>query len=359
MSGVAARFRLGLGGFALDVDLALPGRGVTAVCGPSGAGKTTLLRCAAGLERAPEGRFEVNGTVWQDEANGRFLPPHRRALGYVFQEAALFSHLSVAGNLDYGLRRTPPARRRVERERAVEMLGLGSLLDRRPERLSGGERQRVAVARALLRSPDLLLMDEPLASLDLASRGEILPYLERLHRELAVPVLYVSHTPAEVARLADHLVLLAGGRVRAAGPYVETVARLDLLDFTPGEEVGVVAEAVVAGHDAEFDLTYLDFSGGRLSLPRQVAVPGERLRVRVLARDVSLALVHPGETSILNVFPARIVELAPDRPGEVMVRLDVGGTALLARVTRKSEALLGLRSGLDLFAAVKSAALLS
>jgi molybdate transport system ATP-binding protein len=360
------RFRLVRGsGFVLDVEFAAPATGVTGVFGPSASGKTTLLRCVAGLERAPGGLVEVAGEVWQDEARGRFLPSHRRRVGFVFQEPGLFPHLSVRRNLEYGWRRTAAGERRVGMDEAVEWLGLAPLLARAPGALSGGERQRVAVARALLTSPRLLLMDEPLAALDATAREEILPYLERLHASLAIPVLYVSHSAAELLRLADHLLLLGGGRLRAAGPVAEVSTRLDLLPWGPEAELGVVVEARVAGHDDNFDLTYLDFAGGRLSLPRHAAaVPGSRQRVRVLARDVSLALEKPERTSVLNIFPARIVEIG--EIGEIggshapqpLVKLDAGGAVLLAQITRKSLATLELRPGLPVYAVVKGVALL-
>jgi molybdate transport system ATP-binding protein len=356
MIALAGRFRLRRGGFFLDVDFEAPGRGVTAVFGPSGSGKTTLLRCVAGLERAAEGFFAVGSEVWQDESRRLFVPTHRRAVGYVFQESALFPHLSVGENLQYGLKRTPPGERRVRFEEAVEWLGAGRLLDRRPEGLSGGERQRVAVARALLASPRLLLMDEPLSSLDAAGREEILPYLERLHAELEIPVLYVSHSQAEVLRLADHLLLLEGGRVRAEGPLAEVASRLDLLPWAPAEEPGVVLEAEVAGHDAEFGLLLLDFPGGRLSLPGPPLPAGTARRVRVFARDVSLALDRPERTSVLDVFPARVEEIAADGPAP-LVRLDAGGVALLARITRKSLHRLELKPGAGVWVMVKAVAL--
>ena len=206
--GIQAQFKLSYSGFALDVDLALPGRGISAIYGASGSGKTSLLRCIAGLDRAV-GQLCVNGEVWQDESH--FLPPHQRSLGYVFQEASLFAHLTVRGNLDYGLNRLAPAQRKVSLDHALDLLGIAHLMERKPEGLSGGERQRVAIARALLTSPRLLLMDEPLAALDLPRKREILPYLERLHTELDIPLLYVSHSPDELARLADHLVVLELG----------------------------------------------------------------------------------------------------------------------------------------------------
>jgi molybdate transport system ATP-binding protein len=358
MSGLRARFAQRLGGFALDVDFQAPGRGVTALFGPSGAGKTAVMRCVAGLEHAPGGYLALNGECWQDDERGVFLPTHRRSLGYVFQEASLFPHLSVRRNLEYGWRRVPPAERRVAFDQAVEWLGIAALLGRDPARLSGGERQRVAIARALLTSPRLLLMDEPLAALDLDSKAEILPYLQRLHDQLAIPVLYVSHSPDEVSRLADHMVLLQQGRVAASGPLRELLARLDL-PLAHGDEAGVVVDTVVAGHDEAFHLTWLDFSGGRISVARRPCAVGGELRLRIHARDVSLALEQPRRTSILNIFPARVAALAEDHPAQLMVRLDANGTPLLARITRKSASVLGLRPGMTVYAQVKSVALMS
>ena len=245
---IEARFRFALGEFRLDVDLRLPAQGVSALFGPSGCGKTSLLRAIAGLDRHAEGRLVVGGVTWQD--GDIFLSPHRRPIGYVFQEASLFEHLSVAGNLEYGLRRVPEADRRIPLQRAIALLGIGPLLARRPNTLSGGERQRVAIARALAVSPRLLLMDEPLAAVDLERRQEILPWIESLHRELDIPVIYVSHSPEEVARLADYMVLLRGGRVLASGDVHELFTRLDLPLALDNDATSVI-EAAVAGHDEE------------------------------------------------------------------------------------------------------------
>ncbi len=354
--GVQARFALQLAGFALDVDLTLPGRGVTAVFGPSGSGKTTLLRCIAGLERTPSGRLTVNGDVWQDETV--FLPTHRRPLGYVFQEASLFSHLSVRGNLEYGMKRVPPASRAGSQAAAFELLGIGPLLDRATPGLSGGERQRVAIARALAVSPQLLLMDEPLASLDLARKQEILPYLKRLHDELEIPVLYVSHSADEVARLADHLVLLDQGRVLAQGGLQETQARLDLAAAF-AEDAGAVIEARVAAHDDADHLSRLDFRGGSLLVSRCAEALGQRVRARVRASDVSLSDRPPEGSSILNVLPARVVELSSTgTPGQVLVQLDVQGTLLIARITARSCRTLQIEPGRSVWAQVKSVAVM-
>ncbi len=352
---IEARFRIEQGGFVLDVDLTFPARGVTALFGPSGCGKTTLLRAIAGLERDPNGLCRVGDALWQ--TGGRFLPPHRRSLGFVFQETSLFPHLSVRRNLEYGLKRVPEDRRRVTFDEATELLGVEDLLERRPQGLSGGERQRVAIARALLTSPSLLLMDEPLAALDRTSKREILPYLEQLRDELAMPVLYVSHAPDEVARLADHLVLLNAGRVRAVGPIGELLTRLDLAR-EQGAEAEAIIEARVAGHDETFHLSYLDFAGGRFSVARHTLAVGRDTRLRVLARDVSITLQPQSGTSILNIFPAVVDELAETGPAQVLVRLDVAGVPLLASITRKSASVLTLTPGKRVYAQIKAVALL-
>lgn len=344
-------------GFDLDVEFDLPGRGISALYGASGSGKTTVLRCLAGLERAPDASLVVAGDVWQDEARGLFVPAFRRPLGYVFQEASLFSHLSVRRNVDYGRRRVIEAERRVAVEKAIELLGIDHLFDRMPDHLSGGERQRVAIARALAASPRLLLLDEPLAALDLERKGEILPYLERLHEELEIPMIYVSHQPDEVARLADHLVLIDRGRVKASGPVGELLTRLDL-SLAHGDTAGAVIETTVTAHDEVFHLTYLEFSAGRVSVPREDLPVGTRRRVRVLARDVSITLAPQTGTSILNVLPARVAGLQEERPGQVIVRLDAAGSVLLARITAKSVAQLELREGKAIYAQIKGMAML-
>jgi molybdate transport system ATP-binding protein len=353
---IEARLRIAHPTFTLDVDLQLPGSGVTALFGPSGCGKTTCLRALAGLERAPQGRVAVNGEVWQDE--NVWQPTHRRSLGYVFQEASLFNHLSVRGNIEYGLSRVPPARRRVPLEQAVELLGLSALMDRRPATLSGGERQRVGIARALAASPALLLMDEPLAALDAPRKAEVLPYLDRLQRTLDIPVVYVSHAQDEVARLARHLVLLRAGQAVAAGPTQELMARLDVA-LAQGDAAAAVVPATVTHHDAQDHLTTVRFACGELQLvsPQEHPV-GQSVRLRVQARDVSLALVRPESTSILNIVPARITALREDGPGQVMVALDAHGTALLARITQRSAATLALAPGQNVYAQIKAIALL-
>lgn len=353
---IEGRFRLEYPGFTLDAELSAPAHGVTALFGPSGCGKTTLLRCLAGLERSPDGYVKVGETVWQDEANGTFLAVHRRPLGYVFQEAALFPHRSVRGNLEYAKRRAPQTGPGLEIAEAAELLGLSRLLARRPAGLSGGERQRVAVARALLTGPRLLLMDEPLAALDQASKAEILPFLERLHEELAIPVLYVSHSTDEVARLADTMVVLDGGRVQAVGPSREMLTRLDL-PLARSDEAEAVLEAVVAGHDDAYHLSHLDFRAGRITVPRRELPVGRRVRVRIHARDVSLTRERQEGTSILNIFPARVEEIGDLDAARLLVRLNAGGEPLLAAITRKSAEILEVAPGRELYAQVKSVAL--
>ncbi len=357
LEAIHAQFQVIWPGFTLDVDLDLPGRGVTALFGHSGSGKTTLLRCLAGLERNSNGFLHFKGEVWQDSERGVFLPTYQRPIGYVFQEASLFPHLSVRKNLDYGRKRVNSGHK-VSLDHAVELLGIGHLLDRMPDHLSGGERQRVAIARALATSPQLLLMDEPLAALDLKRKSEILPYLERLHDELEIPVCYVSHSPDEVARLADHVVLLAEGRVIVAGGLRETLARLDLpTAFT--EDAGVVIEAVVADHDEAYHLTRLDFPGGSVVVARRPETIGRRLRFRVHARDVSLTLSRAEGTSISNLLPAAVTEIADaDTPAHVLVRLDAGGTPIIARITRRSLDHLGVTPGKPMWAQIKAVALL-
>lgn len=361
--GIQARFRVAYSGFSLDVDLKLPGQGVTALFGHSGSGKTTCLRCIAGLEQAVEAYLAVNGQIWQDSSLGFFVPTHERPLGYVFQESSLFPHLSVLKNLEYGMRRSVKGKGRAEGavswDHIVTLLGIGHLLDRMPDRLSGGERQRVGIARALLTSPKLLLMDEPMAALDLQRKNEILPYLERLNDELDIPVLYISHSPDEVARLADHVVFLDQGKVVAQGGIQATMARLDL-PTASADHAGVVIEGRVAEHDDAYHLSRLNFPGGSVLVGRRDEPIGHRVRFKVYARDVSLA-THPCDgSSITNVLYGVVQEIvAADSPAHVLVRLDIEGTPLIARITRRSCDHLGVMPGQRLWAQIKGVALLS
>lgn len=359
---LTAHFAGAQGDFTLDARFTFPDRGVTALFGPSGCGKTTLLRCIAGLNRLDYGRFEIGGAVWQDDKT--FLAPHRRSLGYVFQDANLFAHLSVRANLLYGASRATRQMKAsgapgpVDFDDLVALLGLGPLLDRAPANLSGGERQRVAIGRALLTRPKILLMDEPLSALDHQNKNEILPYLERLHDTLSVPVLYVTHAPEEVARLADHLVVLDAGRVLASGPLTETLARLDL-PIRHDENAGVAIEATIAARDERWHLARSDFAGGSI-WARDPGLPvGRRVRLRVLARDVSLAHDDLEGSSIMNRLPATVTDIASNgHPGVALVRVDVGGTPLVARLTARSAHDLGLEVGKAVWAQIKSVAVL-
>ena len=354
LDGIAARFKLGWARFTLDVDLVIPGRGVTVLFGRSGSGKTTLLRCIAGLERTPNGKLVVNGEVWQDE--GRWLLPHERPVGYVFHEASLFPHLTVMGNLQYGLRRArAPAE--ISLDQVIELLGIAHLLERKPDRLSGGERQRTGIARALAVSPRLLLMDEPLASLDSARKSEILRYIERLREELKIPIIYVSHAIDEVTRLADTLVLISDGRVTGVGSVPELTSRLDLRSQIGRFEGGAIIDARVLSQDLATGIATLEFKGGELLTTDVDALAGERVRVRIRARDVSVALECPKSISVLNCLPGVVAEIGQDGASSADVRIDVGGTSIIARITRHSILNLRLAPGVGVFALVKAVSL--
>ena len=353
---IQARFQMAYPGFTLDVDLDLPDKGVTALFGPSGCGKTTLLRCMAGLTRASQGQFTVHGVVWQSDSS--FMPIHQRPLGYVFQEANLFQHLNVRRNLSYGQVRVPANERRIELDQVIDLLGIGHLLERMPQGLSGGERQRVAIARALLTSPRLLLMDEPLAALDLARKNEFLPYLERLHDELDIPVVYVSHAPDEVARLADTLVVMREGRAVAVGPLTETLTRLDL-PIHLGEDAGVVLRAVVVERDTAWHLARVAFPGGSLWVRDGGHALGQAVRVRILARDVSIALQPVTGISIQNCLSATVEQVVGDyHPALALLRLRIGDSPLLARLTQRSAAGLGLEPDKQVWVQIKAVALI-
>jgi molybdate transport system ATP-binding protein len=357
-SSIEARFRVEYGSFSLDVALELAGRGVTAIFGPSGCGKTTLLRCVAGLTRARHGRLRVNGELWQDDAAGVWVPTHRRSLGMVFQEASLFAHLSVQKNLEFGMKRSAAAAA-LDFDAVVGMLDLRPLLARRPAKLSGGERQRVAIGRALLVRPSLLLMDEPLASLDQRRKAEILPYIERLRDDIEVPILYVTHSLDEVIRIADHLVLLNAGRVLASGPLASTLTRLDL-PTAEADDASAVLEAVIGAQDDVYQLTRIDFAGGCLWIGRVGRALGAPVRARVQARDVSIALTAPVGSSIINVLPAKLTQIADAGPERVhlQVQLGDGSSVLLARITRRSRDALGLAPGMLVYAQIKGVALM-
>jgi molybdate transport system ATP-binding protein len=344
-----------LGAFTLDAAFESDG-GLTALFGRSGAGKTSLVNAIAGLIRPTSGRIAVDDAVLTDTASGRFVPAHRRRIGYVFQEDRLFPHLSVRQNLLYGRWFAPRTHEGDDLGRIVGLLGIDHLLARRPAHLSGGEKQRVAIGRALLARPRLLVMDEPLAPLDERRRAEILPYIERLRDETRVPIVYVSHSVAEVARLATTLVVLSDGKVAAVGPTAEIMGRIDLFPLTGRAEAGAILATRVAGHDRAFGLTILAAAAGELRVPALDLPVGAALRVRIRARDVMIALTPPEGLSALNVLPGTVVEISAGDGPIVQMRLDCGGDALVARLTRRSVETLGLTPGRAVHAVIKSIA---
>jgi len=347
--------RLRRDAFTLDAQATTPPAGITAISGPSGAGKTTLLRAIAGLERA-QGHVHVGTQIWQDE--NFFMPVHQRGLGYVFQESSLFAHLNVRRNLEYGLRRTGARISPASFAATVELLGLADLLERDVTNLSGGERQRVAIGRALLTAPGVLLMDEPLASLDRHHKHELLPYLEQLRTELQIPILYVSHAADEIARLADYLILMDNGHSIASGDAPELLTRLDLPAAHAADAAAVIT-ATVSGYDHDYGLSELLCGQSRLFVPSNPLPKGRELRLRVLPRDVSLTLQPQQDTSILNILPARVVATTDDPGARRLVRLDADGQPLLAQITRKSADALGLQPGKQVYAQIKTVALLN
>ncbi|OOG41479.1 molybdenum ABC transporter ATP-binding protein [Rhodanobacter sp. C05] len=356
-SGLQVQLQYQRGDFALDVDIYVPSRGITALFGPSGAGKTTCLRAIAGLDPDIEGRITFAGDIWQDSSTRRIVPTHRRRIGYVFQEASLFPHLSVSGNLGYGQRRAA-GNKPVDREALLKQFGVDHLLARKVDRLSGGERQRVAIVRALLSDPVLLLLDEPLSALDAPARSELLGCLEQLHAELGIPTIYVSHAIDEVARLADHLVVMEAGRVLSQGSLQATLASGEL-PLAMSDQLGVVIEGQVIAQDPVDHLIELAFEGGRLWLPQRAERVGDRLRCRIGARDVVLGTSPPAAgSSALNVVQAVVVGIIDAaHPSQCIVRLDVHGTALLASITRRSWRSLALAPGSRVWAQVKATAL--
>jgi molybdate transport system ATP-binding protein len=343
------------GAFTLAADFTSEGR-VTALFGRSGAGKTTLVNLVAGLIRPDAGRIAIDGETLVDTERGIDLPAHRRRIGYVFQESRLFPHLSVKSNLLYGRRLTPRAHRWGSLAATVDLLGIGHLLSRRPADLSGGERQRVALGRALLASPRLLLLDEPLAALDEARKADLLPYIERLRDEMRLPILYVSHSIDEVARIADTMVVLADGKAVASGTVADILARTDLRPFTGQAEASAVITARVAD-GGEAGVTVLDHPAGRLSIPGVGSLPaGRAVRLRIRARDIAIAVGEPGLISIRNRLAATITAVAAAEAPMVEVRLDAGGETLVASITAAAARALGLAPGLQVTALIKSAA---
>jgi molybdate transport system ATP-binding protein len=354
MLEVALRHRYGRSGFALDASFTAPAAGVTALFGPSGCGKSSILAAVAGLLRPDTGRVALAGEALLDTARGIFTAPERRRFAMVFQDARLFPHLSVATNLRYGLRRAPVQATGPGFEEVVALLGLEHVLARRPGRLSGGERQRVALGRALLARPRLLLMDEPLAALDAARRAEVLPFLARLRDAAAIPILYVTHALDEVDALADQMVLLAEGRVLAQGPVEALAARTDL-PLAARRDAGALLTCRIAAHDQARGLTQLDFPGGRFAVPLRAEPIGSQARIRLRARDVAVATEPPRGISTQNVLAAQLVSVgdATSSP-EVFLQLALGPSIILARVTRDSIARLGLRPGLAVWAVIKA-----
>ena len=352
------RVRVELPGFTLEVEERLDDVGVTAVFGASGSGKTTLLRAIAGFERPCRGRIAIGDDVWFDR-NGRIdLPPHRRAAGFLFQDARLFEHLDVSGNLAFAERRRGARDTRVERRAVVEALDLSPLLGRGVNSLSGGERQRVALARTLLATPRVLLLDEPLAALDVGRKAEILPFLEEVTRRFRIPTLIVSHDVDEVVRLSDRVLVLAEGQVLAEGPTAEVIENLDLAPITGHAEASVVVEGRVARHDERLHLTFVELHGDELTLPfASHLAPGEAVRLRVLARDVAIAVERPRGLSIRNVLPGRITGLRAEPPGAVDVTIQLHEDHVRARLTQAAVEELGLVEGREVFALVKSVSL--
>ncbi|WP_340119880.1 molybdenum ABC transporter ATP-binding protein [Pelagibius sp. 7325] len=346
-----------LGSFRLEASFSCRAAGITALFGRSGAGKTSLVNMLAGLIRPQRGRIALRGETLFDSQRGIDLPPEKRRLGYVFQEGRLFPHLSVRHNLLYGYRRAPAAERPIGLDQVVGLLGIEALLERRPAALSGGEKQRVALGRALLANPRLLLMDEPLAALDQPRKEEILPFIEQLKEELDLPVIYVSHAMQEIVRLADTLVLMSNGRIEAVGAVEDLTSRLDLRPLTGRYEAGAVLATTVAGQDKMFGLTELRFAGGRLRVPHLNLPLGQPLRVRIRARDVSIALAPPANISILNVIPCIIKEIGEEKSPQVDLQLDASGAAIWSRITARSRAALALKPGLQVYALIKSVAI--
>lgn len=356
---IEARFQLDYGpSFQLDVDLKLPNSGVTVLFGESGSGKTSVLRCIAGLQKPVFSHLKINDTVWQDSANNLFLPAYQRPVGYVFQQANLFPHLTVSENIAFGIKRL----RRLDKPAAladlVDLLGIAPLLKRYPAKLSGGEQQRVAIARALALNPEILLLDEPLAALDLKRKQEVLPYLQTLQQSLQIPVIYITHSLTEMAQLADYLVLLANGRVMAAGELSSTLTQIDL-PWAQQRDASVVWPVTLVEQDNQEQLSKVSFAGGELYLPLINAPLGKLLRLQIFARDVSISLNYPAASSILNIIPATITEIKPLEPGQVLLKLTIGDSILLAHITNKSSHLLNLSVGREVYVQIKGTSVVS
>ena len=352
---IECKIKVQLESFMLDANFSIPDRGITVVFGPSGSGKTTLLRAIAGLEKSDKGFLKIGDSVWQKGEN--FLPTHKRQIGYVFQDAALFDHLDVKGNLNFVIKRAIGLKEDFI-ESIHNLLEIKTLLNRKTTQLSGGERQRVAIARALLTNPRILLLDEPLSALDLKRKNEILPYLDSIHNDLEIPILYVTHSQDEMSRLADHLLLIEDGNIIGSGPVNDMLTRFDMPLSHGGDAVSII-EAEVLKRDSEFNLMHLDFLGGQFIVPDNGFPVQTKVRIRVVAGDVSLTKSKQVDTSILNIFPAMVQEIVNEGKAQVMVRLQIKDTILLACITRKSSYKLRLEKGSEVFVQVKSVAILS
>ena len=352
---IECKIKIQLESFMLDANFSIPDRGITVVFGPSGSGKTTLLRAIAGLEKSDDGFLKIGDSVWQKGEN--FLATHKRQIGYVFQDAALFDHLDVKGNLNFVIKRAIGLKEDFI-ESIHNLLEIKTLLNRKTTQLSGGERQRVAIARALLTNPKILLLDEPLSALDLKRKNEILPYLDSIHNDLEIPILYVTHSQDEMSRLADHLLLIEDGNIIGSGPVNDMLTRFDMPLSHGGDAVSII-EAEVLKRDSEFNLMHLDFLGGQFIVPDNGFPVQTKVRIRVVARDVSLTKSKQVDTSILNIFPAMVQEIVNEGEAQVMVRLQIKETILLACITRKSSYKLRLEKGSEVFVQVKSVAILS
>ena len=352
---IECKIKVQLESFTLDANFSIPDRGITVVFGPSGSGKTTLLRAIAGLEKSDDGFLKIGDSVWQKGED--FLATHKRQIGYVFQDAALFDHLDVKGNLNFVVKRAIGLKEDFI-ESIHNLLEIKTLLNRKTTQLSGGERQRVAIARALLTNPKILLLDEPLSALDLKRKNEILPYLDSIHNDLEIPILYVTHSQDEMSRLADHLLLIEDGNIIGSGPVNDMLTRFDMPLSHGGDAVSII-EAEVLKRDSEFNLMHLDFLGGQFIVPDNSFPVQTKVRIRVVARDVSLTKSKQVDTSILNIFPAMVQEIVNEGEAQVMVRLQIKETILLACITRKSSYKLRLEKGSEVFVQVKSVAILS
>ena len=352
---IECKIKVQLESFMLDANFSIPDRGITVVFGPSGSGKTTLLRAIAGLEKSDKGFLKIGDSVWQKSED--FLATHKRQIGYVFQDAALFDHLDVKGNLNFVVKRAIGLKEDFI-ESIHNLLEIKTLLNRKTTQLSGGERQRVAIARALLTNPKILLLDEPLSALDLKRKNEILPYLDSIHNDLEIPILYVTHSQDEMSRLADHLLLIEDGNIIGSGPVNDMLTRFDMPLSHGGDAVSII-EAEVLKRDSEFNLMHLDFLGGQFIVPDNGFPVQTKVRIRVVARDVSLTKSKQVDTSILNIFPAMVQEIVNEGEAQVMVSLQIKDTILLACITRKSSYKLQLEKGSEVFVQVKSVAILS